>query len=125
MNLLLDTNVWLWALYEPHRLSPSQAKLIQDPDNGVFVSSISLWEFTIKRQIGKLPVKGDPLQFTQDQGFEVLAFAAEHAVAVEKLPMIHRDPFDRALLAQALVEGLNLLSSDQTLQSYGKVVRLI
>lgn len=126
MRLLLDTHLLLWALEGDARLSTQASGLILDPAHQVFVSSVSLWEIAIKSSLGKL--QADPaavLGALPDSGFERFAFTGEHAVAVHQLPALHRDPFDRALVAQALHETMVLLTHDQQVAAYGNVVRLV
>jgi PIN domain nuclease of toxin-antitoxin system len=126
VRLLLDTHILLWWLADDPALSPRARTLISDPRNQVFVSPISLWEIAIKTQIGKLhgDVGGIQVAALAD-GFVPLPFNLDHAAAIAALPMHHRDPFDRALLAQALCEPLYLLTHDQILRAYGQAVLLV
>ena len=126
MRLLLDTHVLLWWLADDPALSPPARSLIADPLNQVYVSPISLWEIAIKTQIGKLhgDVSGIQVAALAD-GFVALPFTLDHAAAIAALPLHHRDPFDRALLAQALCEPLYLVTHDQLLHLYGQAVLLV
>ena len=116
MNLLLDTNVLLrWV--GGHDLSDAAAGAIADPANVVFVSAGSIWEISIKRSIGKLRV-GDEVFDIDSEGFELLTIDAADARAAGELPLRHRDPFDRMLVAQAQTRGLVLATTDRRLGSY-------
>lgn len=123
-RLLLDTQVALWALAGHRRLPGAARRLINAHD--VFVSAASIWEIAIKASIGKL--KADPAvvrDALEPSGFEELPITGEHAARVASLPAHHRDPFDRLLVAQSLVEGLVLLTCDSQLAPYGGPVRLV
>lgn len=118
MNLLLDTHVWLWFLTEPGRLDESHRQAISNRDNRVFVSSISVWEAAIKSGIGKLRFDDDLIERSNAAGLEFATFDVESALATISLPPIHRDPFDRALIAQGKVHRMSLLSSDSAVGAY-------
>jgi len=124
LNLLLDTHIWLWWLNGNSRLSANLDKLISSPDNTVVVSAISLWEVAIKSQTGKLRWNGDLVSASKDQSIEFLAFDEKHAAATIKLPDHHKDPFDRAILAQAMVEELELLTADSLVKQYEALVKI-
>lgn len=122
--LLLDTQMALWALSGHRRLSREARRLIETHD--VLVSAASIWEIAIKVSIGKL--EADPVAVWQalaPSGFDELPVTGEHAARVAALPPHHRDPFDRLLVAQSLVEGLVLLTSDTQLVPYGDSIRLV
>ena len=125
-RLLLDTHVLLWwAAYDP-RLPEQARALIEDPENTVNVSSVSFWELAIKRAAGKLEIDLPALvRGARDQNLEFLAFHEGHALEVARLPDIHRDPFDRALIAQSRFEPLILVTHDTTVSRYGENVMLI
>jgi PIN domain nuclease of toxin-antitoxin system len=117
-SLLLDTHVALWAFSEPERLRADVRALVADPRIEVFVSSASVWEVEIKRAIGNLVA---PSGFGAEciaRGFDPLHISFEHAEAAGSLPTHHADPFDRMLIAQALVEGLQLVSADTVFRRY-------
>lgn len=118
MNLLLDTHVLLWWLDDPRRLSSDAATAIQDEGNEVFVSAAVVWEIMIKKALNKLAVPNDIVDVISQNRFNRLAITIEQALAVEKLPMHHRDPFDRILVAQAMVEGMTLVHRDQEIAKY-------
>jgi PIN domain nuclease of toxin-antitoxin system len=117
MSLLLDTHVILWWLTDDPALAEDlKARLDEDPD--VYFSPISVWEVAIKQSIGKLRDPADLAEAVRDSGFRELPVTARHAVAAGQLPLVHRDPFDRMLVAQARCEGFTLVSHDPALQKY-------
>jgi PIN domain nuclease of toxin-antitoxin system len=125
MRVLLDTHVLLWAFLDSPKLSPAGRAAIEGADE-VYVSAASMWEVAIKVSLGKLPVDMDRLAATLDaSGFLELDVTAEHAAFVAKLPLRHRDPFDRLLIAQAMTEPLVLLTADAQLTPYSDLVRLV
>lgn len=119
MRLLLDTNVLLLWLADDPRLGRGTRAAIADGRNDVFVSSISIAEIAIKTSIGKLAAPPDLLEPLLHEGFEELPLLSTHAARVGELPLHHRDPFDRLLVSQALVEQLVIASRDSTLERYG------
>jgi PIN domain nuclease of toxin-antitoxin system len=124
MRLLLDTQILLWAL-AGHRRLPREARRLIDAHESI-VSAASIWEIAIKVSIGRL--EADPAAVRQaldPSGFEELAVTGEHAARVVQLPPHHRDPFDRLLVAQSLVEQLVLLTTDSQLAAYGSLVRVV
>lgn len=118
MRLLLDSQTLLWWLEGGTRLSADAFAAIQEPVNDVQVSVASLWELSIKQSIGKLVVDGDLREHVAGQAFAELAVLGEHAIAVRDLPLHHRDPFDRILIAQARTEGLTLVTGDPVFHAY-------
>jgi PIN domain nuclease of toxin-antitoxin system len=117
VSLLLDTHVILWWLTDDLALSDEvKTRLDDEPD--VYVSPASLWEVTIKQSIGKLSEPIDVAEEIRDSGFRELPITFHHAIAAGRLPLIHRDPFDRMLVAQARCEGLTLASRDPHIQRY-------
>lgn len=124
LRLLLDTHTWIWAMDGSKLLPREHARFIEDPSNEVFVSAISVWEAAIKASLGKLRVRGDLVTRAGQDGYEFLDFTLSAAVAVGSLPLHHRDPFDRALLAQAKVENLTLITSDAAFLVYSKEIDL-
>ncbi|HEY8136440.1 MAG TPA: type II toxin-antitoxin system VapC family toxin [Methylocystis sp.] len=127
MRLLLDTHAFLWWLAGDEALSPAARAAIADEANGVFVSAASAWEIATKHRIGKLPgvaaIVADLDGAIADQGFEVLPIGVRHGRAAGALPGPRRDPSDRMLIAQAMLENLVLVSSEQPFDAYG-VARL-
>jgi len=124
MRVLLDTHLVLWALAAPERLPGTAHRLIERAD--VYVSAASIWEISIKTSLGKL--SADPrevLAALDPAGFLPLPISAEHAARVADLPPVHRDPFDRLLVAQALCEPMRLLTMDNVLAGYGELVTVV
>ena len=128
MKLLLDTHLLLWAAGEPGRLSAAARALIDDPDNELLFSAASLWEVAIKHGLGREDFQVDARLLRRgllDNGYQELPIASEHAVAIDGLPTIHKDPFDRLLVAQAMVEGITLLTVDPLVAQYPGPVRQV
>lgn len=125
MNLLLDTHVALWAITDDVNLGDKARELISSPANEIWVSVASIWEIAIKHSLGRgdMPVSGkDAARYFQGSGYLLLPVEAEHAVAVESLPALHADPFDRILVAQALTEPLRLLTRDAKVLPYSDTI---
>ena len=118
MKLLLDTHIFLWALSEPTRLSPKQVIAMEDPTNTIYVSSISITEISIKASLSKLELVFDPLDAAEKSGFEMLDFSAKDALLLKDLPLHHRDPFDRMLIAQAISRKLIIATQDSIIDQY-------
>ena len=118
MRFLVDTHALLWALGEPSALSPAARDAIADPSNLIVVSSASLWECAIKVSIGKLELPEDFFDSVPEAGYEVMPIRISHLNVYRTLPMHHRDPFDRMLVAQARAEALTLLSRDPEIAKY-------
>ena len=128
MNLLLDTHLLLWAAGAPDRLPAVARDLIKDPGNILIFSVASLWEIAIKRGLGRDDFRVDPRLLRRgliDNGYAELAITSEHVVTVDSLPPLHRDPFDRLLIAQATAEGVTLLTSDKALAAYPGPIRAV
>jgi PIN domain nuclease of toxin-antitoxin system len=125
MRLLLDTHIFIWCVDDDPKLSVEAWSRIETADV-VYVSSASLWEAAIKFQLGKLSVEPERLvEAVSGSGFLELPITLRHAVAVGRLPALHRDPFDRLLIAQAISEPLHLLTADAQLQPYSSLVQLV
>ena len=118
MRLLLDTHIWLWWLEDSKALKPLPRQLIESNESEVYVSVISLWEAVVKAGTGKLTLTADLESASTDSDIRLLPMMPRDALAVGKLPLHHRDPFDRALVAQAHVGGLRLITADIHLMSY-------
>lgn len=128
MNLLLDTHLLLWAAGEPDKLSRKARSLLGNPDNELLFSAASLWEITIKRSLGREDFRVEPRVLRRgllDNGYRELPINSEHAVATDRLPLLHKDPFDRILLAQADVEGVTLVTTDKLVAQYPGPVRKV
>ncbi|MBS0320429.1 MAG: type II toxin-antitoxin system VapC family toxin [Proteobacteria bacterium] len=125
MRLLLDTHVFLWSVAGSTSLKPRARALIQQAD-AVYVSAASVWEIAIKAKLGKLRADLDALaQAIDASGFIELPVTAAHAAGTARLPPIHKDPFDRVLVAQCLAEPLRLVTADPVLAAYGELVTVI
>lgn len=125
MRLLLDTNVLLWTLAGDPRVQHLQDRIVDD-DNEIYVSAASYWEVAIKAGIGKLEVDISTLrQAARESGFLELPVLGAHTEQLAKLPAIHKDPFDRMLVAQAHAEPMRLLTADRLLASYGPGIEVI
>lgn len=128
MRLLLDTHLLLWAAASSGRLSSEARSLIQDPANDVHYSAASVWEIAIKSTLRRKDFRVD-LRLLRStfpvMGLTELPVTAAHAVEVTQLPAVHRDPFDRLLIAQSIVEPMVLLTNDAALGRYGAAVRVV
>jgi PIN domain nuclease of toxin-antitoxin system len=122
LRVLLDTHCWLWLCASPERFSKTALARLADPVTVRLLSSASVWEIVIKHQLGRLSLPAMPGDFVPSRlattRTEVLEISARHALRVAELPGHHRDPFDRMLVAQALVEGIPLMTSDRMLARY-------
>lgn len=121
MKLLLDTHLLLWAAGDPDKLSARAKALLEDQDNVLLFSAASLWEITIKAGLGRADFQIDPHLLRRgliENGYQELPITSQHALMVGQLPDVHRNPFDRILVAQATVEGLLLLTHDPLVQAY-------
>jgi len=118
----LDTNAFLWWVTDGQELSPRARRLIADGRNDVFFSAVSAWEIVVKAALGRVTLPKDAERYIPEQlernAFDVLPVQVHHALRVASLPPLHRDPFDRLLVAQALTEGLSIVSADRGLAGY-------
>jgi PIN domain nuclease of toxin-antitoxin system len=128
VKLLLDTHLLLWAAGRPDQMPAGALVLLDDPNNELLFSAASLWEVTIKRGLGRDDFQVDSRLLRRgllDNGYSELAITSEHAIAIDLLPPIHKDPFDRILVAQSMVEGITLLTADPVVARYpGPVQRV-
>ncbi|HDZ91452.1 MAG: type II toxin-antitoxin system VapC family toxin [Deltaproteobacteria bacterium] len=118
MRILVDTHIFLWMLSCPDRLNQKRRYELESRANEVFLSAMSIAELMIKRSIGKIDFEFDPLEMAQKMGVEVLSFSGAEAMVLGKLPFHHKDPFDRMLIAQALINGFSLMSDDSKFLQY-------
>lgn len=128
MKLLLDTHVLLWAAGSPAQLPPAARALLEDLNNELVFSAASLWEIAIKRGLGRADFQVDARVLRRgllDNGYLELSITSEHAVFIDSLPAIHKDPFDRILIAQATVEGITLLTADVLIAQYPGPIRVL
>jgi len=128
VRFLLDTHLLLWAAGPLERLSAATTQLLNDPDNHLYFSVVSLWEVTIKHSLGRADFKVDPRILRRElleNEYNELTITSDHAFAVGMLPPIHKDTFDRLLVAQATVEAITLLTSDATVARYPGPVQAV
>jgi PIN domain nuclease of toxin-antitoxin system len=128
MILLVDTHLVLWAAGQPKKLSKKARGLLENPDSQLLFSAASLWEIAIKHGFGRADFRVEPRRLRRglvDNGWRELAVSSEHALATLSLPPIHKDPFDRMLVAQAHVEGLTLLTSDEIVAQYSGPIQKV
>ena len=122
MRILLDTSTFLWIITDSPELSPRARELFVDPANEVYLSSVSSWEIAVKHSLGRLPLPEPPERFVpaqrKDHGIEPLPLDEEAALHLVRLPLLHKDPFDRMLVCQAIVHGLVILTSDKLVYQY-------
>jgi len=123
MNVLLDSHTFLWFVLDDAQLSRSAKMLVEDPASDVFVSPASFWEIAIKVRLGKLDLQASYDDFMHrgivGNAFSILPIEPRHTSVLTRLPFHHRDPFDRLLVAQAMVEGMTIVGCDQQLDAYG------
>lgn len=125
MNLLLDTHVALWAITDSPKLSKKAREVIESPKSSVWISAATVWEIAIKHSLGRgdMPVSSqDALRYFRESGYRFLPVEPEHAVAVEDLAAHHADPFDRILVAQALIEPMRLMTHDPMVARYSDTI---
>jgi PIN domain nuclease of toxin-antitoxin system len=128
VKFLLDTHVLLWAAGQPDRLPAKARRLIGDPRNELIFSAVSLWEIAIKKGLGRDDFQVDARLLRRgliDNGYSELAITSAHAVAIDGLPPIHKDPFDRLLIAQSMMEGITLLTTDPIVAKYPAPVQKV
>jgi PIN domain nuclease of toxin-antitoxin system len=128
MKLLLDTHLLVWAAWTPKRISSVARNLISNPDNDLFFSAASLWEIATKQGLKKEDFQVDARLLRRgllDNGYGELPISSGHAIAIRALPTLHKDPFDRILIAQATVEGMTLLTEDSIVARYLGPVRKV
>lgn len=128
MKILLDTHILLWAAGEPDRLPMAAREILENPETEPTFSPASLWEVAIKRGLGRDDFQVDPRLLRRgllDNGYVELPITGEHAVAVNSLSAIHKDPFDRMLIAQAMIAGIELLTGDELVGRYPGPIRLV
>jgi PIN domain nuclease of toxin-antitoxin system len=128
VKLLLDTHLLLWAAGEPAKLPTAARVLIEDEANALLFSAASLWEIAIKRGLGRTDFQVNARRLRRgllDNGYVELPVSSLHAVEVDTLPVLHKDPFDRILIAQAKTEGIALLTVDRMLAAYGDPVQVL
>jgi PIN domain nuclease of toxin-antitoxin system len=128
VRLLLDTHVLVWLISDSRRLSAAARNLLADPDNELLYSVVNLWELAIKYGLRRTSILLDPRLLRREllkNGFVELAITGEHAVAIDQLPPLHKDPFDRLLIAQSIVEGITLITADPVVARYPASVQRV
>jgi PIN domain nuclease of toxin-antitoxin system len=128
MNFMPDTHLLLWIAGEPGKLPKAAREIISDPANDLFFSAVSIWEIAIKRGIGRPNFQADPYRIRQlllVNKYREVPLNGDHGLAVLNLPLIHRDPFDRILIAQAMTEGITLLTADADIAKYPGPIRKV
>jgi PIN domain nuclease of toxin-antitoxin system len=125
VNILLDTHLLVWTATRPERLSARARSYLEDPRNLLFFSAVSIWEIGIKRRLERLDFQLDPERLRNQllaNGYNEIDFTSLHGLAVQALPLLHRDPFDRALIAQARCENLVLMTADRDITLYQEAI---
>lgn len=117
-DFLMDTHIFIWWMERNSRLSQDIVDLLSNPYNTIFLSVISIWEMVLKKQIKKLKLSRDITVGVKASGFTVLPLELSHVLGIERLPFLHKDPFDRLLIAQACVEDLIILTEDAKIKQY-------
>jgi len=128
VKLLLDTHLLLWAAHDPKRLTKAARALLENSESELVFSAASLWEITIKQSLGRPDFRVDARRLRRgllDNGYAELPITSEHAINTDQLAHTHKDPFDRILLAQAMVEGITLVTNDRKLATYPGPVRKV
>lgn len=128
MRIILDTHILLWAAAEPERLPPSARKLLDSPETEPLFSPASIWEVAIKQALGRRDFQIDPRLLRRgllDNGYVEMPIVSEHAAALADLPMLHKDPFDRILIAQAMCSGVQLMTVDEIVGQYPGPIRRV
>ncbi len=128
MKLLLDTHLLVWSAWTPKKISSVARTLINNRDNELYFSAVNMWEIAIKQRLGKGDFQVDIHLFRRgllDNGYNELSISSDHAIATRMLPDIHKDPFDRILIAQAMVEGITLLTADEEIAKYPGPIRKV
>jgi len=118
VKIIIDTHIFLWAIASPEKLSSKQKQALESLSNTIYLSAVSVTELMIKSSIGKLTVNFDPVSIAKESGFELLAFSAEDALPLQKMPFHHRDHFDRMLIAQAISRKYKIMTNDKKFFDY-------
>jgi PIN domain nuclease of toxin-antitoxin system len=128
VRLLLDTHILIWLALEPDKLPVAALRELENAQTEILFSAINIWEIAIKHSLKRPDFTIRPeamLNWARERGFAELPMTSEHGLAAGSLPLLHRDPFDRAMIGQAMVEGVVLLTADAGLAVYGDVVRVV
>ena len=119
MRILVDTHIFLWMLSSPEKLSQTRRYELESPANEVFLSAVSIAELMIKHSIDKIEIRFDPVEMAREMGLEIISLTGSEALILNDLPLHHRDPFDRMLIAQSMSNRLALMSDDEKFTPYG------
>ncbi len=118
MNIIIDTHIFLWLAGDVKKVSKKHMRYLEDLDNNIYLSSMSIAEIMIKRSIGSLKFEADILEILEEMGIDILDFDARSAIMLGKLPMYHRDPFDRMIISQAIINDYKIISVDNKFKLY-------
>lgn len=118
MNIIIDTQIFLWALMDPSKLKDKKRSVLEDLSNTIYVSAVTVAELMIKASIGKLQIDFDPVEMARDTGFALLSFSPEAAILLKDLPFHHKDPFDRMLIAQSIADNYPIMTGDPKIAMY-------
>jgi PIN domain nuclease of toxin-antitoxin system len=118
MNIIIDTHIFLWALAEPIKLNDAKRFELEDLSNTIYLSAVSVAELMIKASIGKIKIDFDPVAVAKESGFTLLDFSAEAALLLKDLPLHHKDPFDRMLVAQSIASRYPIMTEDYKIMQY-------
>ena len=118
MNIIIDTNIFLWALSDPLRISDTKRSALEDLSNTIYVSAVSIAELMIKASIDKLQIDFNPVVMANESGFALLEFKAEAALLLKDMPFHHKDPFDRMLIAQSIADNYPIMTDDPKIALY-------
>lgn len=118
MHIIIDTHIFLWALADPDKMSEARRAALEDLSNVIYVSAISIAELMIKASLGRLQIDFDPVAMAKDSGFTLLDFKAEAALLLKDMPLHHKDPFDRMLIAQSVTDHYPIMTEDSKFALY-------
>ena len=118
MNIIIDTHIFLWALTDHYRLSDAKRSVLEDLSNTIFVSAVSIAELMIKASLKKLRIDFNPVVMAKESGFTLLDFSAEAALLLKDMPFHHKDPFDRMLIAQSIIDNYPIMTDDAKFAQY-------
>ena len=118
MNIIIDTHIFLWALYDPNKINAAKRQALEDLSNTIYVSAVSIAELMIKASVKKLQIDFDPVEMAKESGFALLDFSAEAALLLKDMPFHHKDPFDRMLIAQSITDNYPIMTEDPKIALY-------
>ena len=118
MNIIIDTHIFLWALSTPSKLGGLKRSALEDLSNTIYVSSITVVELMLKASLGKIRIDFNPVEMATETGFALMDFSADAALLLREMPFHHKDPFDRMLIAQSIVENCHLMTDDSKIMQY-------